>query len=78
MSLAEFGCASKNPSNRAGREGGPMQGRAILDKLKEILAQTASLEAKASRITEAIRVEGAYRWVGLYDVDFASPAAPQK
>jgi L-methionine (R)-S-oxide reductase len=71
MSLAEFCCASKNQSERAGARGRTDAGQSDSGQAEEILAQTASREAKASRITEAIRAEGAYRWVGLYDVDFA-------
>jgi putative methionine-R-sulfoxide reductase with GAF domain len=41
----------------------------LLDRLRSILAQDLARTAKAYRITEAIRDEGAYRWVGLYDVD---------
>jgi GAF domain-containing protein len=43
--------------------------RLLLKKLKSILAQNLDRAVKARRITEAIRDEGAYRWVGLYDVD---------
>jgi L-methionine (R)-S-oxide reductase len=39
------------------------------DKLRTILAQAISPQAKASQITDAIRNQGAYRWVGIYDVD---------
>src|SRR5689334_10285093 len=46
-----------------------MPDRKLPDKLKNILAKNASREAKAILITEAIRDEGAYRWVGIYDVD---------
>jgi L-methionine (R)-S-oxide reductase len=41
----------------------------LLKKLKSILAQNLDRTGKATRITEAIRDEGAYRWVGIYDVD---------
>jgi L-methionine (R)-S-oxide reductase len=41
----------------------------LLEKLKKILAQDLDRAAKASQITDAIRDEGAYRWVGIYDVD---------
>jgi L-methionine (R)-S-oxide reductase len=38
-------------------------------KLESILAQDLDRAVKARRITEAIRDEGPYRWVGIYDVD---------
>jgi L-methionine (R)-S-oxide reductase len=41
----------------------------LLHKLKNILAQNVDRAVKAARITEAIRDEGGYRWVGIYDVD---------
>jgi putative methionine-R-sulfoxide reductase with GAF domain len=41
----------------------------LLVTLRNILAQNISRDAKAERIAEAIRVEGSYRWVGIYDVD---------
>jgi L-methionine (R)-S-oxide reductase len=41
----------------------------LLEKLKKILAQDLDRAAKASQITDAIRDEGAHRWVGIYDVD---------
>jgi len=44
----------------------------LLDLLKHILEQGSSRESKATRIAEAIRREGAYRWVGIYDVDMRS------
>lgn len=40
-------------------------------KLKNILAQNLDRTSKAAQITDAIRVEGSYRWVGIYDVDLA-------
>jgi len=39
------------------------------DKLGEILDQNVERAVKARRIAEAIREEGAYRWVGIYGVD---------
>lgn len=41
----------------------------LADKLNAILARNADREAKARLIAEAIRLNGNYRWVGLYDVD---------
>ena len=41
----------------------------LLVTLKNILEQNINRGAKAARIAEAIRVEGPYRWVGIYDVD---------
>jgi putative methionine-R-sulfoxide reductase with GAF domain len=46
-----------------------MQDSKLLKKLKSILAQNLDRTGKATRITKAIRDEGAYRWVGIYDVD---------
>ena len=43
--------------------------RRLADKLRAILAQSSSRSAKAAHIAEAIRGDGPYRWVGLYDVD---------
>ena len=42
------------------------------NKLKSILAQSVDRTAKAALITAAIRDDGAYRWVGIYDVDIQS------
>lgn len=41
----------------------------LLEKIKAILAQDITRVAKAEQIAGTIRIEGAYRWVGLYDVD---------
>jgi putative methionine-R-sulfoxide reductase with GAF domain len=41
----------------------------LLETLRKILAIDTDRASKAARITEAIRMEGAYRWVGMYDVD---------
>jgi L-methionine (R)-S-oxide reductase len=46
-----------------------MQDRRLLTRLKSILAQNLDRTAKATCITEAIREEGAFRWVGIYHVD---------
>jgi L-methionine (R)-S-oxide reductase len=46
-----------------------MQDGRLLTKLKSILAQNLDRAAKATCIAEAIRDEGAYRWVGIYHVD---------
>ena len=37
--------------------------------LKDILAGKLDRTAKAGQIAEAIREQGGYRWVGIYDVD---------
>jgi L-methionine (R)-S-oxide reductase len=42
----------------------------LLDDLRNIVAQNLDRAAKAKRIADAIRADGAYRWVGLYDVDY--------
>src|ERR1700735_4364291 len=39
------------------------------DTLRKILASDIDRRSKAARVTEAIRAAGAYRWVGIYDVD---------
>ncbi|HEX7158177.1 MAG TPA: GAF domain-containing protein [Edaphobacter sp.] len=41
----------------------------LLGAIRPILTQNITRRAKAAAIAEAIRVEGGYRWVGLYDVD---------
>jgi L-methionine (R)-S-oxide reductase len=41
----------------------------LLDRLKDIAGRKMCREARAGLITEAIREAGAYRWVGIYDVD---------
>ena len=41
----------------------------LLNKLKDILGQNVTRPVKAAQIAEAIRNDGAYRWVGIYDVD---------
>ena len=41
----------------------------LADKLRAILAQSLSRSVKAAHIADAIREDGPYRWVGLYDVD---------
>src|SRR6266853_6868167 len=46
-----------------------MPDRTLLSKLKNILSENVDRSAKATRIAQAIRDEGAYRWVGIYDVD---------
>jgi len=43
----------------------------LLNRLKTILAQTSSRRTKAACILDAIREDGHYRWVGMYDVDIA-------
>jgi L-methionine (R)-S-oxide reductase len=40
-----------------------------LDKLKNILAKDLPRTTKAKQIAQTIREDGAYRWVGVYDVD---------
>jgi L-methionine (R)-S-oxide reductase len=57
-----------------------------LDKLKNILAKDLLRTTKAEQIAHSIREDGAYRWVGVYDVDldrglvsniaWSEPAAP--
>lgn len=46
-----------------------MSESSLLVKIKAILAQNITRVAKAKQMAAAIRTEGAYRWVGLYDVD---------
>ena len=57
-----------------------------LDKLRNILAKDLLRTTKAEHITQTIREDGPYRWVGVYDVDldrglvsnvaWSGPAAP--
>ena len=42
----------------------------LLDTLRSITAEDANRAIKAKRIVDAIRKEGSWRWVGIYDVDF--------
>jgi L-methionine (R)-S-oxide reductase len=44
-------------------------GSGLPDQLQTILALNADRLVKAKLITEAIRRAGAYRWVGIYDVN---------
>lgn len=44
---------------------------AQLQHLRDILEQPLSRQDRGQRIADAIRAEGDYRWVGLYDVDEA-------
>jgi hypothetical protein len=46
-----------------------MPTRKLPDKLKSIVCENLSREARAARIADAIRDEGGYRSVGIYDVD---------
>jgi putative methionine-R-sulfoxide reductase with GAF domain len=43
--------------------------RRLPDELQTILALNEDRLTRAKRIAEAIRKAGAYRWVGIYDVD---------
>jgi putative methionine-R-sulfoxide reductase with GAF domain len=43
--------------------------RGLADELQAILALNEDRITKAKRIAEAIREAGAYRWVGIYDVN---------
>jgi L-methionine (R)-S-oxide reductase len=42
----------------------------LLDTLRNIAAESSDRKTKAKRIVDAIRKEGSWRWVGIYDVDF--------
>jgi len=42
----------------------------LLDTLRNITAEDSNRANKAKRIVDAIRKEGSWRWVGIYDVDF--------
>ena len=46
-----------------------MTNRRLPDELQTILALNEVRITKAKRIAEAIREAGAYRWVGIYDVN---------
>lgn len=58
----------------------------LLGKLRILLTQDGTREARAARIAETIRQAGPLRWVGIYDVDerggfvsniaWSGPAAP--
>ena len=41
----------------------------LTEKIKTVLAEDLPRATKAAQIAEAIRNDGRYRWVGLYDVD---------
>jgi putative methionine-R-sulfoxide reductase with GAF domain len=43
---------------------------ALADTIKSILGERVGRQAKALRIAEAIRNAGAWRWVGLYTIDY--------
>jgi GAF domain-containing protein len=43
-----------------------------MERINAILTCEFSRPAKALEIAEAIREDGNYRWVGLYDVDYAA------
>jgi GAF domain-containing protein len=59
----------------------------LLEKISELLQQDLPRAIKAQAIAEAIRIEGSYRWTGIYDVDmgagtvsnvaWSGPAAPE-
>ncbi|MBB5328379.1 GAF domain-containing protein [Tunturiibacter gelidoferens] len=42
----------------------------LLGTLRNITAEDSDRAIKAKRIVDAIRKEGSWRWVGIYDVDF--------
>jgi putative methionine-R-sulfoxide reductase with GAF domain len=44
----------------------------LLDELEEIVTEKADRATKATRIVQALRRAGRYRWVGIYDVDLRS------
>jgi L-methionine (R)-S-oxide reductase len=41
----------------------------VLAQIREISSGTQEREKKAKAIAAAVRKYGAYRWVGLYDID---------
>jgi GAF domain-containing protein len=41
----------------------------LAEELTSILAQDLDRAAKATRVVQALREAGPYRWVGIYDVD---------
>lgn len=41
----------------------------FLKALRDVMARRLSREARAKLLADAIRVEGGYRWVGIYDLD---------
>jgi L-methionine (R)-S-oxide reductase len=42
----------------------------LLHRLRDITAESSDRSTRAKRIADAIRKEGSWRWVGIYDVDF--------
>jgi GAF domain-containing protein len=42
----------------------------LLNTLRNITVENSKRAIKAKRIVDAIRKEGSWRWVGIYDVDF--------
>ena len=63
-----------------------MNTQSELSRLREIVAQSQSRQARAQSIADQIRTTGKFRWVGLYDVNhnqaqvinivWSGPAAP--
>lgn len=49
-----------------------MAARRLPDELQKILVLSEDRVTKAKRIADAIREAGAYRWVGIYDVNVRS------
>ena len=41
----------------------------VLQQITDVLNSSTNRTSKVQRITEAIRLAGKYRWVGIYDVD---------
>lgn len=46
-----------------------MQHSSLPEKLRAILSQITDRTTKAAHIAEAIRHDGSFRWVGIYNVD---------
>jgi L-methionine (R)-S-oxide reductase len=59
----------------------------LLEKISALLRKDLPRATKVQAIAEAIRIEGSYRWTGIYDVDMSAgtvsnvawsgPAAPE-
>jgi L-methionine (R)-S-oxide reductase len=41
----------------------------LVEQLRKILGESLDRAANAGRVAQAIRNQGRYRWVGVYEVD---------
>jgi L-methionine (R)-S-oxide reductase len=49
-----------------------MAENSLFEKISALLQEDLPRATKARAIVEAIRIEGSYRWAGLYDVDISA------